>query len=96
MFTKTSNKQTTQIKKKTATRKAKTEAKQTEEQNEEPLGERDRQEMMVQWAVSGFKPSGPKGFAPTDGIHMYIVALAKNNKLQSAYTLRFTVVQFHQ
>ncbi|XP_068671566.1 DNA (cytosine-5)-methyltransferase 3A-like [Montipora capricornis] len=66
VFTKTSNKQTTQIKKKTATRKAKIEAKQTEEQNEEPLGERDRQEMMVQWAVSGFKPSGPKGFAPTD------------------------------
>ena len=69
VFAKSPIRQTTQTKKKTSTRRAKVEAEQIEglHENQEPLGERGRQEMMVQWAINGFKPNGPKGFAPTEG-----------------------------
>ena len=67
VFMKTPDKQATQTKKSSRTRQAKIEAKETKEQEDEPLSDRERQELMVQWAVNGFKPSGPKGFAPTEG-----------------------------
>lgn len=38
------------------------------EQNTEPLSDKEREELMVKWAVSGFKPTGPQGFAPTEGM----------------------------
>lgn len=67
VFTKNQNKEAPRTKQSSRTRQAVTEAKQdTLEQKDEPLNDRDRQEMMVQWAVNGFKPSGPKGFAPTE------------------------------
>ena len=64
---KTPDKQATQTKKSSRTRQTKIDAKQTNEKEDEPLSDRERQELMVQWAVNGFKPSGPKGFAPTEG-----------------------------
>lgn len=68
VFAKSPIKQTTQTKKKTASRRAKVGAEQIAGllEDQEPLGERERQEMMVQWAMNGFKPNGPKGFAPTE------------------------------
>ena len=67
VFMKTPDKQATQTKKSSRTRQAKIEAKETKEQEDDPLTDRERQELMVQWAVNGFKPSGPKGFAQTEG-----------------------------
>ena len=68
VFTKNQNKEAPRTKQSSRTRQAVIEEKQdTLEQKGEPLNDRDRQEMMVQWAVNGFKPSGPKGFAPTEG-----------------------------
>ncbi|KAK2570266.1 DNA (cytosine-5)-methyltransferase 3A [Acropora cervicornis] len=59
-----------ETKKKTATRRAKAGPEQIAglHEDQEPLGERERQEMMVQWAMNGFKPNGPKGFAPTEDV----------------------------
>ena len=50
------------------TRQAKDEQKESSEQKGEALSDREREEIMVKWAVSGFKPSGPKGFAPPEGM----------------------------
>lgn len=66
-FTKTNNQQTRKSKQGSRTRQAKVEEKETSEQNDEPLSDKERDEMMVKWAVNGFKPTGPKGFAPTEG-----------------------------
>ncbi|KAJ7381239.1 hypothetical protein OS493_001355 [Desmophyllum pertusum] len=66
VFTKSSNQQPTKTKQGSRTRQAKIEAKDTSEQKDEPLSDKEREEMMVQWAVNGFKPSGPKGFVPTE------------------------------
>ena len=46
-----------------------TEQKESSEQQDEALSDREREEIMLKWAVSGFKPSGPKGFAPTESIY---------------------------
>ena len=68
VFTKTPSKPATQRSKSSRTRQAKIESKDVMDQQEpEPLSDRERQDMMVQWAVNSFKPSGPKGFAPSEG-----------------------------
>ena len=67
MFIKGSNQQPTKAKQGSRTRPAKkAEGKNTEKQDE-PLNEKEKIGIMVQWAVNGFKPSGPEGFAPSEG-----------------------------
>ena len=68
VFTKPDNQQLKKSKKGDRTRQAKIEQKESSEQKEETLSDREREEIMVKWAASGFKPSGPKGFAPTEGM----------------------------
>lgn len=73
MFTKNANKQMPQTKRSSRTRQVKTEAMQTE-QEDELLTEKERTTLILQWAMNGFKPSGPKGFAPAEGIvHRYFI-----------------------
>lgn len=67
VFTRT-NQQPRKRKQGSRTRQAKVEEKELTEQNAEPLSDKEREELMVKWAVSGFKPTGPQGFAPTEGM----------------------------
>ena len=50
------------------TRQARIKQNESTEQKDETLNDREREQIMVKWAVSGFKPSGPKGFAPMEGV----------------------------
>ena len=72
MFTKPDNQQLRKnkqgVERTRQTRQAKIEQKESSEQKDEALSDKEREEIMVKWAVSGFKPSGPKGFAPTEGM----------------------------
>lgn len=52
-------------------RQAKIKQKESSEQKDEALNDKEREQIMVKWAVSGFKPSGPKGFAPTEANLMH-------------------------
>lgn len=65
VFTKNANKQMPQTKRSSRTRQVKTEAMQTE-QEDELLTEKERTTLILQWAMNGFKPSGPKGFSPAE------------------------------
>lgn len=57
-----------QTKKSSRTRQTKIdENKIAKQQKDEVLTDKEKQDMMVEWAMNGFKPSGPKGFAPTEG-----------------------------
>ncbi|XP_078376058.1 DNA (cytosine-5)-methyltransferase 3A-like isoform X2 [Oculina patagonica] len=86
-FTKTNNQQTRKSKQGSRTRQAKVEEKETSEQNDEPLSDKERDEMMVKWAVNGFKPTGPKGFAPTeDMMHSPPTAIVTEVDLTSEST----------
>lgn len=69
VFTKSDNHQPRKNKQGGRTRQAVTEQKESSEQQDEALSDREREEIMLKWAVSGFKPSGPKGFAPTESIY---------------------------
>jgi len=68
VFTKPDNQQLKKNKQSGRTRQSKVEQKESLEQKDEVLSDREREEIMVKWAVSGFKPSGPRGFAPTEGM----------------------------
>lgn len=92
VFMKTPDKQATQTKKSSRTRQAKVEEKETKDQEDEPLSDRERQELIVQWAVNGFKPSGPKGFTPTEGIVQVRIKQTVETWMQGSlvtYTLFF-------
>lgn len=68
VFTKPDNQQLRKNKQGGRTRQAQIEQKESSEQKDEALTDREREDVMVKWAVTGFKPSGPKGFAPTEGM----------------------------
>lgn len=70
VFTKTSDQKTRKSKQGSRTRQAKVKEKETLEEMNEPLSDKEREEMMVKWALDGFKPSGPQGFAPTEGLYL--------------------------
>ena len=48
------------------------------EREDEQLSEKKKIEIMVQWALNGFEPSGPEGFAPSEG---------KSELLMTVFTL---------
>ena len=68
MFSKSPKNQAVQTKKNSRTRQTKIDAnKIAKQQKDEVLTDKEKQDMMLEWAMNGFKPSGPKGFAPTEG-----------------------------
>ena len=67
VFSKSPKNQAVQTKK-SRTRQTKIDAnKIAKQQKDEVLTDKEKQDMMLEWAMNGFKPSGPKGFAPTEG-----------------------------
>ena len=68
VFSKSPKNQAVQTKKSSRTRQTKIDAnKIAKQQNDEVLTDKEKQDMMLEWAMNGFKPSGRKGFAPTEG-----------------------------
>ena len=68
VFSKSPKNQAVQTKKSSRTRQTKIEAnKIAKQQKDEVLTDKEKQDMMLEWAMNGFKPSGPKSFAPTEG-----------------------------
>ena len=68
VFSKSPKNQAVQTKKSSRTRQTKNDAnKIAKQQKDEVLTDKEKQDMMLEWAMNGFKPSGPKGFAPTEG-----------------------------
>ena len=68
VFSRSPKNQAVQTKKSSRTRQTKIDAnKIAKQQKEEVLTDKEKQDMMLEWAINGFKPSGPKGFAPTEG-----------------------------
>ena len=68
MFSKSPKNHTVQTKKSSRTRQTKIDAnKIAKQQKDDVLTDKEKQDMMLEWAMNGFKPSGPKGFAPTEG-----------------------------
>ena len=68
VFTKPGDQHLRKNKQGSRTRQAKIKQKESSEQKDEVLNDKEREQIMVKWAVSGFKPSGPKGFAPKEGM----------------------------
>ncbi|KAM7435199.1 hypothetical protein ABFA07_014862 [Porites harrisoni] len=67
VFSKSPKNQAVQTKKSSRTRQTKIDAnKIAKQQKDEVLTDKEKQDMMLEWAMNGFKPSGPKGFAPTE------------------------------
>ena len=68
VFSKSPKNQAVQTKKSSRTRQTKIDAnKIAKQQKDEVVTDKEKQDMMLEWAMNGFKPSGPKGFAPTEG-----------------------------
>ena len=68
VFSKSPKNQAVQTKKSSRTRQTKIDAnKIAKQQKDEVLTGKEKQDLMLEWAMNGFKPSGPKGFAPTEG-----------------------------
>ena len=101
VFSKSPKNQAVQTKKSSRTRQTKNDAnKIAKQQKDEVLTDKEKQDMMLEWAMNGFKPSGPKGFAPTEGNGNTCALLratrgAHNPKLQVVITHALHVCSQH-